>query len=112
VQSPPTPVGLQVVGVENVNYDEPVLTFTLILNTTEDAPLVVSELDPEKWSGTYEGGGMASFTAEIVGFDRILISLQGFAGAGGASTVSYSNDPSDVSDSLGRELAAFEGFPL
>jgi hypothetical protein len=107
-----TPAALQVIGVENVNYDEPVLTFTLVLNTTEDAPLVAGELDPDKWSGVYQGGAMASFTAEIAGFDRILISLQGTAGAGGASTVSYAADPSDVSDTSGRQLAAFSEFPL
>jgi hypothetical protein len=110
--APPTPAALQVIGVENVLYDEPVLLFTLVLNTTEDAPLVAGELDPFKWSGVYQGGGMASFTAEIAGFDRIAISLQGFAGTGGASSVSYAADPSDVSDTLGRQLAAFEGVPL
>jgi hypothetical protein len=110
--APPPPAALQVIGVENVNYDEPVLLFTLVLNTTEDAPLVVSELDPAKWSGTWQGGGMASFTAEVAGFDRILVSLQGLAGGGGANTVSYAADPSDVSDTSGRTLAAFSDLPL
>jgi hypothetical protein len=112
VQSPSAPAGLQVVGVENVGYDEPVLTFTLILNATEEAPLVAGELDPAKWSGVYQGGGFGGLTAEIASFDRINLSLQGTAGAGGASNVSYSADPSDVSDTLGRTLAAFVGFPL
>jgi hypothetical protein len=106
------PAMLQVIGVENVGYDEPVLTFTLVFNTTEDAPLVADTLDPEKWSGTWQGGGLGGFTAEIASFDRINISLQGLAGPGGASTVSYSNDPSDVSDTNGRQLAAFSEFPL
>jgi hypothetical protein len=106
------PVGLQVIGVENVSYDEPVLTFTVVFNTTEDAPLVEAVLDPNKWSGTYQGGGFGGLSADYAGFDRILVSLQGTAGADGASTVSYANDPSDVSDSLGRQLAAFDGFPL
>jgi hypothetical protein len=108
----PRVTALQVIGVENVSYDEPVLTFTLVFNTTEEAPLVEGVLDPNKWSGVYEGGGMASLTADYAGFDRILVSLQGTAGAGGPSTVSYANDPSDVSDSNGRQLAAFDGFPL
>jgi hypothetical protein len=108
----PAPATLEVVGVENVFYDEPVLTFTVVFNTTADAPLVEGVLDPEKWSGVYQGGEMTGLTADYAGFDRILVSLQGAAGAGGASSVSYANDPSDVSDSLGRQLAAFDAFPL
>jgi hypothetical protein len=35
-----------VVGVEGVSYDEPVLTFTLVFDTTAESPLVVNSLDP------------------------------------------------------------------
>jgi hypothetical protein len=112
VQSPPTPVGLQVVGVENVNYDEPVLTFTLIVNTTADEPLVGGELDSAKWSAVYQGGGFQCEMASVGSFDRVDLMFSGTPGPGGASSVSYSNDPSDVSDTSGRQLAAFDGFPL
>jgi hypothetical protein len=108
----PTPATLQVVGVENLVYDEPMLTFTLVLNTSEDDPLVADPLDAEKWSGTYEGGAMTPYSADVVAFDRITVTLQGLAGGGGASSVSYAADPSDVSDTSGRELAAFSGLPL
>jgi hypothetical protein len=30
----------------------------------------------------------------------------------GADVLSYANAPSDISDSLGRSLAAFAGWPL
>jgi hypothetical protein len=89
------------------------LSFTLVLNTTAENPLVADPpLDPEKWSGVWEGGAMTAYEAGVAGFDRILVTLQGLAGAGGASTVSYTAGPSDVSDTSGRELAAFDGFPL
>jgi hypothetical protein len=103
---------LQVVGVENVVYDEPLLTFTLVLNTTADVPLVADPLDPEKWMGTWDGGAMTPYAADVVEFDRITVTLTGIAGPGGASTVSYVAGPSDVRDASGRELAAFDGFPL
>jgi hypothetical protein len=101
-----------VIGVEGVSYDEPVLTFTLVFDTTAESPLVVNTLDPAKWSGVYLGGAMAGLSADVVAFDRIQVSIEGPAGGGGASSVSYSNAPSDVSDTLGRTLAAFEGFPF
>jgi hypothetical protein len=106
------PAALQVVGVEGVSYDEPVLSFTLVFNTTAEEPLVADTLDAEKWSGAWQGGGMGGLSADVVAFDRIAITLQGTAGPGGASTVSYAADPSDVSDTSGRELAAFSDFPL
>jgi hypothetical protein len=112
VQSPPTPAGLQVVGVENVVYDEPLLSFTLVLNTTPEDPLVGTGLDPENWSATYEGGAMTAYAADVVAFDRINVTVQGTPGGGGPSTVSYAADPGDVSDTSGRQLAAFSDHPL
>jgi hypothetical protein len=110
--SAPAPAALEVIGVENVAYDEPMLTFTLVLNTSEEDPLVADPLDAEKWSGTYQGGAMTPYAADVVAFDRITVTLQGVPGAGGASTVSYAAGPSDVSDATGRQLAAFSDFPL
>ena len=112
---PPTrvaPVGLQVIGVENVVYDEPLLTFTLVFNTTEEAPLVAETPDPAKWSAVYQGGGLFCESVSFAGFDRLDFQMNGTPGPGGASNVSYSNDPSDIADSLGRQLAAFSALPL
>jgi hypothetical protein len=105
-------VALAVVGVENVVYDDPVLSLTLIFNTTAGEPLVADVLDPAKWSGVWQGGAMAGNAAEVIAFDRVTVLLEGAAGPGGASSVSYSNAPSDVVDTLGRTLAAFSGLPL
>jgi len=106
------PTTLQVIGVENVGYEEPLLTFTLVFNTTADEPLVIGTPDPAKWSAVYQGGGVACESVSLSAFDRIDVTLNGTAGPGGASSVSYSNDPSDIADSLGRQLAAFSDLPL
>jgi hypothetical protein len=106
------PAALQVIGVEGVNYDEPLLTFTLVFNTTAEDALVVTELDAENWSATYQGGAFSAYSAEVVAFDRISVTVQGSAGSGGADAVSYAADPADVSDAGGRTLAAFDGFPI
>jgi hypothetical protein len=112
VESTPTPTPLQVIGVENVVYDEPLLTFALVFNTTEDAPLVVETPDPSKWSAVYQGGGFFCESVAFGGFDRLDLQINGTPGPGGARNVSYSNDPSDISDTLGRQLAAFSDYPL
>jgi hypothetical protein len=110
--TPPPPAALQVIGVENVFYDEPLLTFTLVFNTTAEQPLVVDAPDPAKWSAVYQGGGFFCESVAFAAFDRLDVQMNGTPGPGGASSVSYSNDPSDVADSLGRQLAAFSDFPL
>jgi hypothetical protein len=69
-------------------------------------------LAASRWSATYEGGAFTGYSAVVVGFDRIDVTVQGFAGGGGASSVSYAAGPSDVSDTSGRWLAAFSGLPL
>jgi hypothetical protein len=108
----PAPAALQVIGVENVSYDEPLLSFTLVLNTTAEEPLVAGTLDAENWSAVYQGVGFYGYDANVAAFDRIDIIVQANAPAPGADSVSYAADPGDVSDTGGRTLAAFEGLPL
>jgi hypothetical protein len=110
--SPAAAATLQVIGVEGVFYDEPLLSFTLVFNTTAEVPLVVHELDPAKWSAVYQGNAFTGYLAEVVAFDRITVTVQADAPAAGADSVSYTAAPSDVSDSSGRELAAFSDYPI
>jgi hypothetical protein len=111
--SPTTaPVALQVMGVENVAYDEPLLSFTLVFNTTAEDPLVADTLDPMNWSAVYQGVGYYGYDANVVAFDRIDVIVQADAPTPGADAVAYAADPADVSDTGGRVLAAFSGLPL
>jgi hypothetical protein len=44
--------------------------------------------------------------------DTLYLQMNPIGPEAGADELSYSNAPSDISDSLGRFLAAFAGFPL
>ena len=99
---------LACVGVEDVVYDEPLLTFMAVFNTTVEQPLVVEGLDFEKWNARYQGVHFHGYEAAVAGFDRIYVTVQAGAAEAGADAIVYTNDPSDVSDTLGRELGAFE----
>jgi hypothetical protein len=112
VSADPPPAALQVIGVEGVFYDEPILSFTLVFNTTADDPLVADVLDPENWSAVYQGVAFTSLDASVTAFDRVLALVQVDAPAPGADSVSYAADPADVRDAGGRVLAAFSDFPL
>jgi hypothetical protein len=85
----------------------------LVFNTTAEAPLAsVDAADPTKWTCRFDGvsyGGSA-----LVNFnDTTLSVLFGVIGPqAGADVINYANDPSDISDTLGRQLAAFAGFEL
>ena len=83
-------------AVENVNYDEPLLSFTLVLNATAEQPLVVDTLDPENWSAVYQGVAFSAYEAEVSAFDRVAVIVQAGAPAAGADSVSYAADPPDV----------------
>src|SRR4051794_11120961 len=83
VIAPPVPAALQVIGVENVVYDEPLLTFTLVFNTTAENPLVVDAPDPAKWSAVYQGGGFFCESVAFAGFDRLDVQMNGTPGPGG-----------------------------
>jgi hypothetical protein len=45
-------------------------------------------------------------------FEALYLQLSPIGAEAGPDVLSYANAPSDISDSLGRQLAAFAGFPL
>src|SRR3954470_762828 len=59
------PVGLVVTQIVNVSYDEPLLTFTVVFNTTEEAPLagVGEQIDPIKWNARYQNSRFGGWEA-------------------------------------------------
>jgi hypothetical protein len=85
----------------------------LVFNTTAGNPLAsVDAADPSKWTCRFDG--VAYTGAALLNFsDTTLSILFGFTGAeAGVDVINYANDPSDISDTLGRQLAAFAGLAL
>ena len=57
-------------------------------------------------------GSAGLATAGNVAPDTLYVQMTPAGAEAGADVLNYANAPSDVSDSLGRFLAAFDGFPL
>ena len=72
----------------------------------------VSAADPTKWTARYQGQKYVGTTLTNVLPDMLYLNMSATGAEAGADELGYANAPSDVSDSLGRFLAAFGGFPL
>ena len=107
------PAALEVVGVEGVEIFAGQLQVNVIFNTTAENPIGdPSAADPAKWSARFGGQKYTGVLLAPVVEDRIFVLLDPVGAEAGADVLSYANAPSDISDSLGRFLAAFSAFPL
>ena len=94
------------IGVENIEIG-------LLFNTTEEEPLAsVAEADPTKWSARWQGNRYRGYSIVNADVDRLLVQMEPVQPEAGADVIGYDNNPSDVADSLGRQLAEFADFPL
>jgi len=62
-----------------------------------------------------EGSGIVLERTCLIGavdFETAYLQLSPAGAEAGPDVLNYANAPSDISDSLGRQLAAFDGFPL
>jgi len=112
-QSSAPPAGLTVLSAAVVEFDADILRVDVVFDTTADAPLAgVGAAQPAKWTARYQGLGFAGILVALENFDTLQVTLSATEAEAGADAISYANAPSDVADSLGRQLAAFGGFPL
>lgn len=110
IRAAETPVEpLRVVGVSGVIESGSTLQVTVTLNTTEADPLVFDEPPtPVKWTARYNNKRFAGVLVSSPAYDQLVVGLQYQADETGQNVLAYLNDPSDIADSLGRELAACE----
>jgi hypothetical protein len=110
---PPPPAGLAVVGVNAVSVIGPELEMNVVFNTTASDPMVdPTAADPTKWTARYQGQKYVGSLIAGGDFDFLYLQLTPIGAEAGPDILNYANAPSDVSDSLGRFLAAFAGFAL
>lgn len=108
------PVGaLALVAVEVDFFDGADGEVRLFFNTSADNPLAdITAAAPVKWTARFGGVAYTGDTLSRVAFNRIDLHLLGGAADAGPDVINYSNAPSDIADAQGRQLAAFEAFPL
>ena len=98
-----------------VEFDADIIRVNVVFDTTAAEPLAgVGGAAPAKWTARYQGLGFAGILIALENFDTLQITLSSTEAEAeaGADVISYANAPSDISDSLGRFLAAFQGFVL
>jgi len=71
-----------------------------------------SAADPAKWTARYQGEKYVGALVLNARLDALYMQMTPAGAEAGPDVLSYANAPSDISDSLGRQLAAFQGFPL
>jgi hypothetical protein len=104
---------LAVVGVNDVSVIGPELEMNVLFNTTGSEPLNdPSAADPAKWTARYQGQKYVGSLIGAVDFEFLYLQLSPAGPEAGPDVLSYANAPSDISDALGRQLAAFAGFAL
>jgi hypothetical protein len=75
---------------------------------TEANPLAdVSGASNAKWSLRLDGQRWTAVIIETMDFQQIYIGFGPHVAEAGADELSYTNAPSDIADTLGRQLAAF-----
>lgn len=107
---PPEPVpGIVVTGVLEVAVIGPSLEVRVEVDTTAEFPLLgVDPPNPGKWQANY---GDKFYTGELIQFDsynQIVVTLTEIAAYPSPSVLNYAANPSDISDTRGRMLGAFE----
>ena len=101
------------VGVEGASVFAGQLQMNVVFDTTFENPLNdPSAADPVKWTARFEGMRYTGSSIFFIQWDTLFLVMDPTGAEAGADVLSYANAPSDISDSLGRFLAAFAGFPL
>jgi hypothetical protein len=95
------------------NFDGAQGECRLLFDTTPAHPLAdLSGADPAKWTVSVGGVLYQGNALNAEGFDEVLLEVLRTADDDVPDAISYANNPSDISDTRGRKLAAFADRPL
>ena len=106
---------LAVVGVTGLSVIGPggEIEMNVVFNTTFADPINdPAAADPTKWSARYQGQKYVGSLIAGVDGETIYLQMTPTGAEAGPDVLSYANAPSDIFDALGRQLAAFDEFPI
>ena len=107
------PAALGLVSVDSLSVIGPEIEMNLIFNVSGAETLNdVSAADPTKWTARYQGQKYVGSILQNIAPDMLYLQMTPAGAEAGADVLNYANAPSDVSDSLGRFLAALAEFPI
>ena len=111
--APPAPPALTLTGVDALTVIGAEIEMNLIFDVAgTDVLNDVSGADPAKWTARYQGQKYVGSILTNVAPDTLYLQMIPAGAEAGPDVLNYANAPSDVSDLLGRTLAAFAGFAL
>src|SRR5687768_10280022 len=109
----PPAAALSVVAVTGLSVIGPEIEMNVVFNTTAADPLNdPSAADPTKWTARYQGQRYVGSLIGAVDFETAYLQMTPSSAEAGPDVLSYANAPSDIADSLGRQLGAFAGLPI
>ena len=105
------PPGLMLINVEDEGVVDDQFICTLRFNVSDSDSLNdVSGADAGTWTVRYQGVRYAGVLLSNEGSQILQLTMDADHADAGADEIGYANDPSDISDSTGRQLAAFSGM--
>ena len=108
---PPGPLNL--IAATNFSFDGASGESDFEFDTTAEAPLLdAGGASAAKWSVRFEGTRYVGVTIAKTGYNVLHVTFTATGPEAGIDVCGYTNAPSDISDALGRQLAAFADFPL
>jgi hypothetical protein len=112
-RKPPTvPTGsLSLVAVQNVVVVSNTITCDLVFDTSVAFPLTnVASASAAKWSVRYSNTLYNASSLVQSAYNVITLHGSSALGPPGGNVVNYTNAPSDIADTAGRQLAAISGM--
>ena len=109
----PAPAALALVSVSGVSFNGTSGSLTATLNVNPGFALAdVSGAMPGKWIARFANVRYIAVALAAAGTDGVQLTFTDLNPEAGPNELVYSNAPSDIADTQGRQLAAFSGFPL
>ena len=105
------PLALLAVGSVSFTGTSGTLTATFDVNPGF-ALTNVASAEPSKWQARFGGVRYVAISITPVSSNQIQVNFTDLNPEAGANVLNYSNAPSDIADTQGRQLAAFNGFAL
>jgi hypothetical protein len=104
---------LAVASVSGVSFNGTSGTLTAVFNVSPPFALAdVSAAMPGKWIARYANVRYIAVALAAAGTDGVQLTFTDLNPEAGPNELVYSNAPSDIADTQGRQLAAFGGMPI
>jgi hypothetical protein len=109
----PRPSALSLIAVTDIEETAGDLECVLVFDTTAEHPLAsVAGADPQKWTMRYDGKKWMGILLTNQAYNTLALYMAEQGPEAGPDVISYAAGPSDIGDTLGRQLGAVVDWPI